>query len=499
MCVRSTTKLVLAVVLTAASCGSPTAVLSPIETSGAPAGNQERSDPPAIDDSLGGFEPSPVAWETCPRASTAQCGEIAVPLDWDDPDGPTIDLAVAMSPARGDRVGALLLNPGGPGAEGRSMAFRSPVGDDVAERFDMVGFDPRGVGESDGLECGRGVDRFLSIDSSPDDLEEQAELEQAAEDVASECATTDADLVANMGTDSVAKDVEAIRRALGGEPLNYIGFSYGSLIGLRYLDLFGSNVRTMVLDGVVDPTLPLTEWLAGQARALETAIDSIFESCDSSARCPLDDAARSYDELAASVEDQPLDSNSAVGPSALGPSELATAAIMATYAPQLRTPLIEAVADAEGGDPDPLLRLTSQYYSFGGFTSYVSVVCSDSDHPRGAEQWRSFADDLADISPRFGPSVANELLPCAFWSAEPDPTTGVVTAPDAPAVLVLGNRGDAATPYENSIAVADMLDTGVLVSYDGDGHTSYGASRCVDDVVDLYLIEGTAPDADPDC
>lgn len=496
----------LAVAVVAAGCVAPGAKISPLDASPAGTTPAERSETTSddsgdatSDDPLGGFEPAPIAWATCPRTTTKKCGDLLVPVDWSDTDGPTVAIAVAMAPAGGERIGSLVLNPGGPGASGRNLAFHPPVSDAVEQRFDVVGFDPRGVGESDGLTCGSNADEFWSHDSSPDDDVEKARLDASAEEFAKECAGDDGALIANMGTDSVARDLEALRRALGDEPLNYLGFSYGTLIGLRYLDLFGDHVRTIVLDGVVDPTQPLTEWLAGQTRGLDTSVSDIFAACESSSRCPLDDPATAYDELAARLESDPIESSVPSGPAQLGPSELATAAIMATYAPSLRTPLLEAIDDALDGDPAPMLRLTAQYYSFGGFASYVSVVCSDSQHPVGADEWRTFAEELASISPRFGASVANELLPCAFWAFEPRPVTGAVVADGAPPVLVLGNRGDAATPYANSVAVADSLSGGVLISYDGSGHTSYGESRCVDEVVDTYLIEGDTPSADPDC
>ncbi|KAA0234425.1 MAG: alpha/beta hydrolase [Actinobacteria bacterium] len=461
----------------------------------------QADDPTSTDDpvSPGGngfpsdWVPPTLNWAGCGAGS--ECASLTVPLDWDEPSGPTIDLALARRPATGDPIGPLLVNPGGPGGEGVAFVRDGYFNPAIESSFDIVGWDPRGVGESTALACGEQVTTFQALDSDPDDEGEQQSLDEAAKAVAEECEESDTDLLPHLGTDDVARDMEAIRLALGADALNYLGFSYGTSIGLQYAEFFPSSIRAMVLDGVVDPALDLEGWLAQQTEAMDAALARAFERCESDSTCPLDDAAGAFDEVAEMVETEPLPA----GGRSLGPAEFAIAAISATYDPAMWPDLIEGLAEALEGDGSRLMELADTYYSFGAYTSYAAVVCVDSPHPVGAQEYQEFADRLAEISARVGAPTANELLPCAFWPVEPTGTPGEVVAEGSPPILVLGNTGDAATPYENSVNVAETLSEGFLVTYEGEGHTSYGKSTCVDEVVDDYLVTLALPPEDPDC
>lgn len=470
--------------------GSITSTGEPIRSAG------RNEPPPAIVGDVGGFVPSPIDWAPCDDDRTADCGNLDVPLDWGQPDGTKIQLAVARRPATGDRIGVLFTNPGGPGGSGVDLALGSPFSPPISNRFDIVGWDPRGVGQSTRIECGDTVDDFLGVDSSPDTPDEQTELDQAAKAVADECQNEDGDLIAHVGTDNVARDLEALRISLGEPKLTYLGFSYGTSIGLRYLALFPTNVRAMVLDGVVDPTLDLEGWLTQQARAFDDSMNRAFAACGNVEPCPVPDLAEAYDELAAKVEELPIPAGRG---RQLGPSALATAAILVSYDPGAWKLLPPAIADALDGDGAAMYELAESYYDLSGFTAYASVACTDAAHPVGAEAYAAFADRLREVSPRFGESVANELLPCAFWQAPVAQITGVVRGEGSPPILVLGNRGDAATPYANSVKVAEMLADGHLVSNDDEGHTAFGRSNCVDNAVEDYLIDVAVPETDPDC
>ena len=186
-----------------------------------------------------------------------RCATLEVPLDYDDPTGRTITLSLSQAPARKpeERIGSLLVNPGGPGGSGLSFASNIPLPAEVLDRFDIIGFDPRGVGESTAIKCGdQTVPAFRHIDSAPDDAAEQNQLDTAAKSVADDCGAHAGDLLPFVGTDSVARDLESIRQALGEPQINYYGASYGTAIGERYLALFPKSARAVVLDGVVDPT-----------------------------------------------------------------------------------------------------------------------------------------------------------------------------------------------------------------------------------------------------
>lgn len=459
--------------------------------------NTEVTTVPATGD-VEGWRPAPLSWMPCDDAPSYDCATLEVPLDWNDPGGATVPLAMTRARATGDRIGSLFMNPGGPGGSGIQFLQASAFDKRLTERFDLVSWDPRGVGASAGLTCAEDgtVERFLANDPSPDTIDELEALFGDAEAIARKCSapgTPDAGLLTHIGTTDVARDLEAMRIAVGDERLTYLGFSYGTHIGQRYLQLYPERVRAMVLDGVVDPTQSLTEWLRSQALAFEASLGRIFDDCDDA--CPLEDAAAAYDELHDRVEREPI----AAGDDALGPARLETAAVYASYSPHTWDRFLDGVADALDGDPSTLLSLARQYYDFGGFTSYVSVVCRDGEHPEGTDEYAAFIGDLATEAPRLGAMIASELAACAFWPVEPDPITEPVTGEGAPPVLVVGTTGDAATPYENARRVAHHLASGVLVTHVGEGHTAYGRESCVTSVVDDYLVDLVVPDRDPRC
>ena len=433
-----------------------------------------------------GFDPAPIEWEPC--GGVVECGSLEVPLDHDDPAGPTIEIAVARVPAADpdERIGPLLVNPGGPGGSGVDMVrggFR--LGPEIADRFDLIGWDPRGVGGSIPLSCDDGVAPFLSLDPEPDDAGEQQALEDAARGFAEECASEDGDLLGQVATDDVVDDLDLLRRSLGDDQVSYVGFSYGTLIGLRFAEAYPTSVRAMVLDGVVDPSDDLATHLEAQTHGIEAAVDRIAEDCAGSGDCPLDDLLAAYDRVSAAAEAGEL------GP--VGPAELATATIYATYDPATWDRLTAALADALDGDATGVSALADAYSSLAGFNAYVAITCVDTPRPAGPDDHRDLAEHLASISPRFGAAIANELLPCAFWAAPTDGQATTITAAGAPPILVVGNTGDAATPYESAEAVAAMLGDARLLTYAGEGHTSIGRSACIDEHVVRYLIDRTLP------
>jgi pimeloyl-ACP methyl ester carboxylesterase len=444
-----------------------------------------------------GWEPAPPEWSACEVARRAECAEMRVPLDWEDPSGPTITLALARTRATGDRIGALLTNPGGPGGSGLEYLGHEPFGAGISARFDVVSWDPRGVGASTALSCGSDVAALHALDPAPDDDIEEQMLRDTATALAEECGTSDGDLLPHVGTEDVARDLEAIRIGLGDEPINYVGFSYGTQIGQVYAELFPERIRSMVLDAVVDPALGFEDFLLDQAVAFEESFDANATACARAGTglCGVSDLAAAYDRVMDSVERSPLGS----GRTQVGPSEVATGAILTSYGADGWELLGPALAAALEGEGDPLRSLADSYRDFGGFTSYIAVVCIDSPPPRGHDAYAAFAERAASAAPRFGAAVANELLPCATWPAAPVGEPGAIAAPGTPPILVVGNTGDAATPYQNAVAVAGRLESGFLVTAEIDGHVGYGANRCVTDHVEDYLIRLRLPPEDPRC
>jgi pimeloyl-ACP methyl ester carboxylesterase len=442
------------------------------------------------------WRPPPLQWEGCGRG--VECATLVVPLDWSRPDGPTVSLAVGRVRATGDSSGTVVVNPGGPGASGIDFVRGGAVTDRVARRFDQVSWDPRGVGRSVGVRCADDASAtFLATDPSPDDPTEQAELDTAAAAVAVSCAPEVPGLLAHVGTLAAARDLEALRRALGGAPLDYIGFSYGTAIGQAYLALFPDAVRTMVLDAVVDPAEGFEDFLTAQAVAFETALGAQAARCAQAGRrtCGVDDLVAAYDDLAARVESRPVPA--AGGP--IGPAEVATAALATLYRADGWRDLGPALSDGLADRGTPVRRIAEGFRNLTGFGAYAAVVCTDTAPPADPGAHRRFADRLRRTAPRFGASIANELLPCASWPAPPAITPVPTAAPHAPPVLVIGTTGDPATPHANAERVAGRLPGAVLVTVDGGGHTAYGTQACVDRIVDVYLLDRVLPGGPTTC
>lgn len=492
--------LVLTAVLVSACGGSATATDGPRLTSPVrPAADQpdppQAADPATTAGLPDGWTPDLLAWTGCDDGpDRIECATLRVPLDWSDPTGPTIDLAVARIPASGpadQRIGTIVSNPGGPGGSGVEFVSSNPFGGELAERFDQVGWDPRGVGDSTPVTCGSTTSsEFLAADPDPDTPEEQSELDGLARAVAEDCAGEDAELLAHIGTRDVARDLEALRLALDDGQLNYVGFSYGTQIGQYYAEMFPGGVRSMVLDGVVDPSLGFTDFLMGQIDGFDASFDRNAAACAADRRtCGVDDLAAAYDQVKEQVERQPLDADG----TAVGPAELATAAIYTGYLTDGWERLGPALATALDGDGSRLGSLAAAYHDLGGYGAYAGVVCTDTPPPATPAEWQAFSDSARARSPRFGGSVANELLPCASWPFRSDAVPAAVTARDAPPILVVGNTGDPATPLSNAQAVADRLRSGVLLTVDMSGHTAYGSDACATDVIERYLLELEVP------
>ena len=436
-------------------------------------------------------EPVPVQWRGC--GGGLQCASVAVPVSYDEPTGPTLDLALVRNPADlpDQRIGTLLVNPGGPGASGvRRVARGFQITGEVADRFDIVGFDPRGVGQSTPVSCGDAVPAFRAADLAPDTPDEAAQLEAAARAVADECSATEGGRLGHLGSAEVARDIEVIRRALGEATISFVGLSYGTLLGQLWAEWYPTSVRALVLDGVVSPGM--ADGASGsveQTVGVQRAFDAIASACTASASCPLQDdggLVAAYDELARRIEAGEVHGDD------VGPTQLTYAAFWATY-DQATWPLLwDAVEQGLAGDLAGVAALAGSFTRLVEYAPFAIVSCLDGRHPTGYDEWQESADDLVDRSPRFGRVLSNELLPCAFWPAatlEPAP----VDAEGAPPILVVGSTGDAATPYATAVAVADALDSGALLTVELDGHVAIDDSDCADAAVTRYLVDLTVP------
>lgn len=441
-------------------------------------------------------EPVPIEWRAC--GGGFDCATVAVPIDYRDHAAGSLDLALVRRPAGNpaSRIGTLLMNPGGPGASGVRRVRRGfTVSDEVAARFDIVGFDPRGIGDSTPVRCGSAVASFRAADLAPDSPDEEAELAARAEAVAAECARTEGPRLAHLGTREVAHDVEVIRRALGDAQLSFVGLSYGTLIGLLWAEAYPASVRALVLDGVVDPAAGGDATSQEQVAAIEGTVRAIDAACAAEASCPVASAGgvlAAYDELA-----RRLDAGEVTGHQ-VGPTQLAYAVFSATYDPD-RWPLLwTSLRRGLDGDLAGVAEMARWFTGLVAYAPFAIVTCLDSTHPAGFDAWQEAAARAARRSARFGRIAANELLPCAYWPAstyEPH----AVRAPGTPPVLVIGSTGDAATPYDQAVRVAEDLDRGVLLTVRLDGHIALGDSACATAAATRYLVDLVPPAPGTQC
>ena len=429
------------------------------------------------------------------------CATLAVPADHADPGGPTVELAVGMLPA-GDpsrRAGYLLANPGGPGGGIQGfLDFGAGLSPYLLERFDVVSWDPRAVGGSVPSSCWAEAVELHLLDPLPDSSAEREALDSAARAVADECVAELGDMVGRIGTIDTVRDMDAIRRALGAETISYIGFSYGTLLGLLYADLFGEHLRAAVLDGVADPSLSGAEQAVGQIVGFDRAVEEMFAWCRSNPACAVSgDPADVYDGLLEQVDEAPL--TGPAGELVLDPARVILAAVLATYSSQLWPFFFQFLAEATAGDGSGLAQLGEGYTLLADLGALVAITCTDVGAATRAEL-DALTAALEEVAGVFGSASVVSLLPCEYWPVEEGTRpVGPVAAPLAPPIMVVGNRGDNATPYEWAVSVAEQLESGVLISYDGSEHTSYGLSRCVTGIVDEYLVNLIVPPEDMDC
>jgi pimeloyl-ACP methyl ester carboxylesterase len=437
-----------------------------------------------------------IVWDDC--GSGFECGTLEVPLDYDDPDGEQIELALTRLPAADPdaRIGSLLANPGGPGATGidfiQGLAFA--LSPDIQDAFDIVGWDPRGVGESTPVDCEFDSERLFHPDPTPDDAAELQTIRTAQQEFAEQCGELAGDLLPHVGTQDTARDLDAIREALGDDGLTYVGFSYGTSIGQTYANLFPENVRAIVLDGVVDLSLESIELAEAQYRGFERQLDALLERCAADPGCTFatgSDPFAAFDALRTQVETAPIPSGDPDRP--VGPGEFYTGTLLTLYFAEAYEALTEALAAAADGDGSLLLNYYDSYIGIGDQGPYAAINCIDSAWP-APDGFDALYAELQVEAPRLGAGGAYEYEWCSYWPVPPVDPLPSLAATGAPPILVVSTTGDPATPYEWGVHTAELLDDAVLVTHEGDGHTVYaGGVACVDDIVDAYLIDLELP------
>jgi pimeloyl-ACP methyl ester carboxylesterase len=427
------------------------------------------------------------------------CGKVTVPLNYDAPDGPTIDIQVLR--LHDDRapsnVPSLVLNPGGPGASGLALPIDlAPViSDSILQHYDLVGFDPRGVGLSSPLQCLTDAQQE-SIDFLDPDVRTPTGLniaKQAATEVATACTTKYGAAVANYNTLFTAMDLDRIRAAMGDAQLNYLGFSYGTELGAVYAHLYPTKIRVAVLDGAVDPTTDYLTSAAIQTKGFEDAFDQFAADCKTRTTCKsLGDVRATVTALVARADVTPIKSSATGETRAANGAMVLTAITSALYLQSEWPDLATALQQAQQGDSKDVFALADDYNDSFSHDAFNAIQCNDTPVGLTDATIQATAAQWATAYPLFGLSSAAALTSCEQWQpvrhVPPMPT-----ATGSPPILVVGTIHDPATPYSGAQHLTTALTTGVLLTWNGQGHTAYLRNDCIDSAVDAYLVSQKLP------
>ena len=459
---------------------------------------------------LANFYSQRVAWSAC--GSGLECGSLKVPLDYTNPSGAVLSLAlirhVSTAP---DRIGSVVLNPGGPGGSGVQFAKTAwqAISKELQDRFDVVSFDPRGVGASEPIRCvsSKVEDDFVSYDADPHDASEVAALGRLDAEFANGCAQKSGALLPHVGTVDTARDLDVLRAALGDAKLTYIGESYGTLLGAIYAQLFPTHVRAMVLDGAVDPSLDDVAQGNGQARGFETALKSFITWCVGRSDCALGRSASGAEARLDAWLDKLLTAPQVDRGRELTRSLATTAVATGLYSPASWSALNAALRSAFDGNPSAMFALADALNGRQRDGSYsnlleanVAINCADRPAASGSinEAAQSAAAGAAN-GPTFGAQLGWGNSTCIGWPVPAELRPGPVRAAGAPPIVVIGNLRDPATPLVWAQSLAAQLASGVLVTADLDGHTANLRSSCVDGIVSAYVTTLKVPDDGTAC
>jgi pimeloyl-ACP methyl ester carboxylesterase len=460
---------------------------------------------------LARFYSQQVKWKPCGGGDS--CADIWVPLDYTAPNGQAITLKAKRQPAADPsrKVGSLFINPGGPGASGIDYLDSAPFDNAITDVYDVIGFDPRGVGRSTPLDClsDSQMDAYLASDPSPDTPAEVRQMQADWTRYTDGCVARSGPLLQHVSTVEVARDLDILRALVGDTTLHYFGGSYGTYIGATYAALFPKRVGRMVLDGAIDPLASPRRTELSSARGFETALTAYLQYCVGEGGCPLGSSvATARSKLVAffkQLDASPLPTSSSRKlTEGLGFYGVLGALYLRSYWPYLTQALVQA-AHHQG---DGLLSLADSYNwrnPDGTFASSVieilpAVNCLDHPEHESVAQFEAGVARFDKISPVFGPVAAWWPYACSNWPVPRIQPVPDYSAKGAPPIVVVGTTRDPATPYQQAVNLAHELDSGVLLSRDGDGHTAYDSGNtCIRDAVDAYLADGTVPAAGTMC
>jgi len=453
------------------------------------------------------FSVGGINWAACPDTapeSLVQCGNLEVPFDYDNPEEGSFVLYIKRRQATvpSERIGSLLVNPGGPGFGGSSLADDAAYyfSENLLNHFDIIGWDPRGTGlTTPAVDCVDSFDEYVGLDSPPDTPEEKQALIDASQAFNDKCEENAGTILPYISTRASAADMNSIRLALGEEKITYFGFSYGSELGATWATMYPNTVRAAVLDGATDPLSTSTEAGLAQAGGFEKQLTTFLAQCSKKATCEFHNDGNSEDAIDALLLD--LDANPLVVSAERTPvtqgvafTAIAQAMYSDSYWPQLQS----ALADAQKGDGAGLLALYDDYYqrksdgSYGNeLEAFLAISCLDDPGASSVEEVDASVDAFVAAAPRLGANFAHGYS-CALWPV-PQAQQVTVSGKGAGPIIVIGTTGDASTPLSSSRKMAKALESGVLLVVEADQHTGYGINTCIIMEVDNYLIDLTVP------
>ncbi|EXG80937.1 putative hydrolase or acyltransferase of alpha/beta superfamily [Cryptosporangium arvum DSM 44712] len=434
------------------------------------------------------------------------CGAVRVPQDWANPTGATFDIAMVRvrRTDQKNRIGSLLVNPGGPGASGIELAAQTPLflPGEIMERFDVVGFDPRGVGKSAPVDCLTAASKDATTAANPDpapqkEFDEQVKLWRTS---INPCVSKYGQSLGYYSTEQTVRDMDAIREAVGDPKMTYLGYSYGTLLGAVYAHLYPGRIRAFVLDGAVDPNLDGITASEGQAAGFEKAFDNFAAACRArGSGCPIGpDARRTLHDVLITVQKKPVAGRG--GEKRTATTGHVLSAVTAALYVKAQWPTLEkAIADVSKGDPTTVFALNDSFTgrnadgSYNNMTdAFTAIGCTDDRNPPTVAKVRTLQAEWRRKYPLFGAPLAMTMLSCAVWPGTHDPYP-VGAAFGAPPIVVVGTTGDPATPYANTAKLASGLGTGHIVTWQGEGHTAYPQTTCIRENISNYLLTTNPP------
>lgn len=459
-----------------------------------------------------------VSWSSCGKDKTF-CADILVPANWAEPEGETLKIAVAYHQASAAKpLGSVIFNPGGPGSSGVDWVVDSidQLGTKkLRKNFNIVGFDPRGVGQSQPtVKClnAKDTDAFLygdagfALGSKEDIVDTRSRVKKFTE----ACLKNTGKNLGLIDTVSAAKDLDVIRAVFGDKKINYLGFSYGTLLGATYASLFTERVGRMVLDGAIDPTVSDAEQNISQLKGFDLALGNYLRDCLGSQDCPFSGSVASAQQriigLLKDLELKALPTNS---DRELTIWAAVTGVIMPLYSSAWWPALNQGFDEALNGDGTTLLALADTYndrsedgsYATNLMEANIAISCLDSREPADKKSIDAQNARVLEASPVLGRYWQFGALGCEQWPFPVVAHPETYAAKGSEPILVVGTTGDPATPYNQAVSLANrVLSNGRLVTFNGEGHTAYGQDNaCVNDAVDAYFIENVVPEEDPNC